>query len=175
MESLPAALAAGEAGEEDAPADDVDLGGGDVEEGAEGDEGGGPAEVEDDGGEGGDGEEDGGHGADDADFAENAHGAHLLFSTKTQKERKGLGTSPFGALRLTPYPYPLRFYRLLGSVLAENRRFRKNTEFHRDDRGTQRRAAGYRRQDCQCEGTAKTQGWARTASGSIGRSAGFAR
>ena len=33
----------------------------------------------------------------------------LLFSTKTQKERKGLGTSPFGALRLTPYPHPLRF------------------------------------------------------------------
>ena len=30
----------------------------------------------------------------------------LLFSTKTQKERKGLGTSPFGALRLTTVPIP---------------------------------------------------------------------
>ena len=34
-------------------------------------------------------------------------------STKTRRERKGLGTSPFGALRLTPYPHPLRFCRFL--------------------------------------------------------------
>ena len=65
----------------------------------------------------------------------------LPFSTKTQKERKGLGTSPFGALRLTPYPHPLRFCPSWETQISEN------TEEHREDRGTQRRAVCYRTQD----------------------------
>ena len=62
----------GKAGEEDAPADDVDLGGGAVEEGADADEGANPAEVEDDGGEGGDSEAvaDVEHGGDDGGHAD---------------------------------------------------------------------------------------------------------
>ena len=39
----------------------------------------------------------------------------LPFSTKTQKERKGLDTSPFGALRLTIVPIPCVSVTFLGN------------------------------------------------------------
>ena len=42
--------------------------------------------------------------------------AVALFHENT-KERKGLGTSPFGPSGLTPYPHPLRFYAFLGNSL----------------------------------------------------------
>ena len=41
--------------------------------------------------------------------------SHGVFHEDT-KERKGLDTSPFGALRLTPYPHPLRFFCFLGKL-----------------------------------------------------------
>ena len=45
----------------------------------------------------------------------------LLFSTKTQKERKGLDTSPFGALRLTTVPIPCVPVTFLGNRTQDRR------------------------------------------------------
>ena len=46
--------------------------------------------------------------------------AVALFHENT-KERKGLGTSPFGPSGLTPYPHPLRFCGFLGNLLDIHR------------------------------------------------------
>ena len=42
-----------------------------------------------------------------------------MFSTKTQKERKGLGTSPFGPVGLTTVPIPCVFVVFLESAAQE--------------------------------------------------------
>ena len=68
----------------------------------------------------------------------------LPFSTKTQKERKGLDTSPFGALRLTIVPIPCVSVTFLGNRTQDCQN--GGTADYAD---WSRLGAGYRRQDCQ--------------------------